>query len=148
MRGTRQPRDGVVGIRAVDPFVTVHPESQLELQAARYGLLADEFQHLEIAIAFRLWQLRRPYLVARNGKQERVGEEEVGIGNAPKKVVAETEAQVEAVEALRSQHGEIARPHLAVVVPGFILDIAREEPQQAANCICRSFSDGRAERQG
>src|SRR2546422_8889061 len=108
MRPTSQPTDGVISIRTVDPFVTVHPETQLELQAARYGLLADEFQHFEIAVAFRIRQLRCSHFVRRHEKQEGIREQKIGIGNSTKKVVTEAEAQVEAIEAVRSQHGEIA----------------------------------------
>ena len=48
----RQPFDRVVSMRTVDPFVTVHPDTQLKLQAASDSQFADEFQSFKIAIAF------------------------------------------------------------------------------------------------
>ena len=87
----RQSLDGVVGVGAVDPLVAVHPDAELELHAAGHGLLADELQHLEVAVALGVRQLRNPHVVARHGQQERIGKEEVAVGDVAKEVVADAE---------------------------------------------------------
>src|SRR5947209_7554630 len=46
-----QSLDGVIRVRAVEPFIAVHPQPELKLHAARHSLLADKLQHREIAIA-------------------------------------------------------------------------------------------------
>ena len=136
-----QTCDRVVGIRAIDPLVAVHPNAQLKLQAARHGLFADEFQHFEIPLAFGVGQLRHPHVVTRHGQQERVGEKEIPVRDIAEKVVADPQRQIEAIEALRRQHGEIGGPHLAVVVPGLVFDLADKEPVQAAHDIGRLLDD-------
>ncbi len=137
--------DGVVGMRAIDPLVAVHPEAELELHAASHRLLADEAEHLEVAIALGIGQLRYPHTVAGNIEQERVGKEKVGVRDAAEKVVADAETQVEAVEALGGQHGEVVRPHFTVVVPGLVFDVAGEETGDASDRIGGAFRNGRGE---
>ncbi len=56
--------------------------------------------------------------------------------------------QVKAIEALGGEHREIARPHLAIVVPGLILDVACKQPGHTANRIRRPFDYYFAGRQG
>ena len=42
MRLTRQSLNGVIGLRTVDPFIPMHPETQLEPHPTRCSLLGDE----------------------------------------------------------------------------------------------------------
>src|SRR2546423_13541625 len=42
--------DRVVRARGIGPLVAVSPDSKLELNAMRYGLAANELQHLEVLI--------------------------------------------------------------------------------------------------
>jgi hypothetical protein len=104
----------------------VHPDAQLELQAARRGLVADEPQHLEIAIALGIGQTLGAHVVTGNRKEERVGEQEIGVRHILQKIVAESETEIEAIETVRGEHGQVARPHLAIVEPRFIFHVARE----------------------
>ena len=78
-------------------------------------------------------RLRRAHVVAGHGEQERIEEEQVGVRHLLEDVVAEPEGKVEPVEALRGQHGEIVRPHLAVVEPGLVERLAGELPHHAAH---------------
>ena len=120
----------------------MHPDAELELHAASHGLLADEAQHLEVAVALRIGQLRDADLVSRNVEQERIGEQEVSVGDAADEVVADAEGEVEAVEALGGQHGQIGGPHLAVVVPGLVFHVAGEESGDAADDVGGLLHDG------
>ena len=100
------------------------------------------FSISQIAVAFGVGQLRDPHVVAGNGEQERIGEQEIGVGDLAEKVVADAEGQVEAVEALRGQHGEVPRPHLAVVVPGLVFHVAGEQPGDAADGVGGALDNG------
>ena len=131
--------DGVVGVGARDPAVAVHPDAQLELHAARHGLLADEAQHLQVAIALGVRQLRHAHVIPGHGKQEWIGKQKVRIGDGGQEVVADAQREIEPVEALRRQHGQVRRPHLAVVVPGLVFDFAGEEARDAADGIGRAL---------
>ena len=144
--------DGVVRMRAVLPLVAVHPEAQLELEAVGGGLLADEAQRFEIAVALGVRQVRGADVVAGHGEEERVGEEEIGVGDRAQEVVADAEAEVEAVEAVLREHGEVVRPHLAVVEPGLVFDLAGEKALDAADGVGgplrRWIAAGRGRRPG
>ncbi len=67
------------------------------------------------------------------GKEERIGEEEVGVGDFAEEIVADAEGEVEAVEAVLGEHGEILGPHVAVVEPGLVFELAAEEAHVAAD---------------
>ena len=110
----------------------MHPQAQLELQAVADGLLADEAQSFEIAIALGVRQVRGADVVAWHGEEEGVGEQKVGVGDSAQEIVADAEAEVEAVEPVFREHGEVMRPHLAVVKPGLVLDLAGEQALHAA----------------
>ena len=147
-----QPFDGVVRMRAVLPFVAMHPNPQLEFQAVGDGLLANEAQHFEVAVALGLWQIRRADVVAGDGEEERVGEEEVGVGDGAQKIVADAEAELKAAETVFRQHGQVTRPHLAVIEPGFVFDLAGEKALHATDnvggTLCGSLRQGRCAGQG
>ena len=113
----------------------MHPDAELELDAAGHGLLADELQHLQVAVALGIGELGDAHVVAGDIEEERVGEQKIGVGHVAQEVVADAEAQVEAVEALGGEHGEVARPHFAVVVPGLVFDVAGEEARDAADGV-------------
>ena len=80
-------------------------------------------------------RLRGADVVAGHGEEEGVGEQEVGVGDGAQEVVADAEAEVEAVEAVFREHGEVMRPHLAVVEPGLVFDLAGEEALDAADGV-------------
>ncbi len=63
MRLGRQAGDPVVGV-GVGPFIGMRPESQVELHATRYSLVADEAQCLQIAIPFGIGQTGCGHVVA------------------------------------------------------------------------------------
>jgi len=134
--------DRVVRIGAVDPLVAVHPQTELELHSTGDGLLADEFEHFQIAVAFRIGQRRSADTIARNVEKEWIGEEQISIRHLADKIVADAKGKVEAIEALARQHRQVARPHLAIVVPGLVFDVAGEEPRNAANGIGRALDNG------
>jgi hypothetical protein len=120
----------------------VGPEAQLEFEAARGGLFADESQHFEIAVAFGIRQAHGPDIVTRDGNQERVGEKEIGFGDGLATVVAQPQGEAETVESLRGQHGEIARPEFAVLEPGLVFHIAAEQAGDAAGGVGGALDDG------
>ena len=92
-----KPLDRVVGFRAVDPLIAVHPDAKLELHAPGHGFRADEFQRFEIAVALRIRQAGGSDMVSGHGQQERVSEEEIRIQDVAEKIVTDPEAQVKAV---------------------------------------------------
>src|SRR6185437_2579879 len=53
----------VIRIRARVPTVAMRPNAQLEIHAARDRLLADEAEHLQVAIAFGVRQLRHAHAI-------------------------------------------------------------------------------------
>ena len=114
----------------------MHPKAELELHAASYGLLGDELQHLEIRVALAVGQLGNAHVVAGNGHQERISEEEICVGDLPDEVVADAQRQIETIEPVRRQHRQILRPHLAIVVPGLVFHVAGEEPGPCCECGC------------
>src|SRR6185369_629878 len=99
----REAGDRIIWIGAVQPFVTVHPETEIELEAARNGLFADELQHFQIPVALGIGQLRNAHFITRHGEEEGICEEEIAVGDILKKIVANPEAEIEAVETLRGQ---------------------------------------------
>ncbi len=142
-----EPLDGGVRVWAGVPFVAVHPQPELELQAARRRLARDEPQHLEVAVALGVGELRHAHVVAGHREQEWIAEDEVCVGDVGEEVVADPQREVEAVEALPGQHREIRGPHLAVVEPGLVFDVAREQARDAADAVGRPFGHWPAHRQ-
>ena len=67
----------VVGVRAVGPAIGVGPEAELEIEAARGRLVADEAEHLEVAVALGVGERHGAHVVAGNANQERIGEIEI-----------------------------------------------------------------------
>ena len=141
MVGGVQSLGGVIRVGAVGPLVGVRPEAQLELEAAHGGLVADESQHFEIAVALGIRQAHGPDIVTRDGNQEGVGEKEIGFGDGLTPVVAQPQGEAETVEPLRGQHGEIARPELPVVEPGLVFHIAAEQAGDATGGVCGPLDD-------
>src|SRR5215831_8322297 len=119
----RETLDAIVRVRTINPFVAVHPHAYLKSQTAGDGLLADELQRFQIAIAFSIRERSRAHLVTRNRNQKRIGKKKVSVGDLAQEVVTETEGKIESIEALGGQHRQIARPHFSIVVPGFVFDI-------------------------
>ena len=104
----------------------MRPDAQLKVQPTERRFLADETQHRQIPLALRVRQRHGAHVVARRRNQKRIGEIKITIAEAARGVVSQPERQVEAVETLRGQFGEIALPKRAVVEPRFVLDIAGE----------------------
>src|SRR4051812_2219871 len=113
-----QPGNRVIRVRAVDPFVAVHPQSELEIDAAGNGLLADIAQHLEIVIALAVRELRNTNVVPGYRHEEGIREQEVRVRDLTNEVITDSECEVESIEALAGQEIEILRPHLAIIEPG------------------------------
>ena len=113
----------------------MRPESQVELQPARDGLLADEFQHLHIPVALGIGKTYGLNVITWNGHQERIGEIKISIGYVVVAVVADTQRQIETAEAVRGERGEIVGPEVAIVEPGFVLHIADEATCAASNGV-------------
>lgn len=114
----------------------------MEFQAVSGGLITDPAQHLEILVAFCIRKLHCAHVVSRNGKQEGIGKVEVSVGDHVRVIVANAEAQREAVESLGGEHGEIRRPHRMIVVPGLVLDITQKASVHRAHRIGGLFYDG------
>ncbi len=131
----REAGDGVVRLRAIEPLVAVHPDAELELQSARDRFLADEAQHLQVVGALRVGELRHAHVESGHGEQEGIGEQEIGVGDVAKEVVADAEAQVEAVEALGREVIQILGPHRAVVEPRLVLGLADEGAHDATDAM-------------
>src|SRR6185437_10135861 len=115
-------------------FVAVHPEAELEVDAVGGALIGDVAEGFEVARGFGIGEIAGadfvPWYI---GKKEGVREEEVGVGDFAEEIVADAEGEMEAVEAVRGEHGEVLGPHLAVVEPGLVLELAAEEAHVAAH---------------
>src|SRR5215472_17563720 len=120
------------------------PNAQLEIDSVVDSLRADELEHLKIAIAFFFRQIDRAHIVTRDGKQKRIGKQEVGVANIIEEVVTNAQVETETVKTLGSQHGKISGPHLAVIEPWLDLDIATKDTSNAANGIEGALGDGLA----
>ena len=96
----------------------------------------------EVRVALGIGQLRNAHVVAGYRHQERIREQEVCVGDLPDEVVADAKRQVEAIEPVRRKHRQILRPHLAIVVPGLVFHVAREETGPTANAIVWLLDQG------
>src|SRR5262249_47642968 len=117
LRFGREPFDRIIRARSTGPLIRVGPDAELKLHPAPRGFAADELEHLEIRIPFPVRQRIRAHVVARNGKQERIREVKVAIGDVVGEIVSETECEVEAIEPMGREHGEVTRPERAIVEP-------------------------------
>src|SRR6185437_3684446 len=72
----------------------------------------------------------------RNLEKKGIAEEQIGVCDLPKEVVANPKGQIESIKSLFSEHCQILRPHLAIVEPRLILDVAREESRYTSHAIC------------
>src|ERR1700722_3075504 len=111
------------------------------------GLLADEAQSFEVAVTLGVPQVYGADVVAGHGEEEGVSEKEVGVGHGAQEIVANAEAEVEASELVLREHGKVMRPHLAVVEPGLVFDLAGEKALDTADGVGRPFR-GRGQAQG
>src|ERR1019366_10387091 len=132
-----QPFNRVICIGTVDPLISVHPQTNTELQPPHHALFADVLQHLQVAVAFLVRQLRYAHVITRYFQQKWISKQEVRIRNLADEVIPDTKSQVKAIESLRSQHVEILRPHGAVVIPWQVFNIAAEQPGQASHLVRR-----------
>ena len=86
-----QTFDRVVDVGAVGPLVGVRPEAKLEVQAAAGGLVADEAQHLQVAVALGIGQFGSADVVARHRDEEGVGKVKIRVAQVRREVVAQTQ---------------------------------------------------------
>ena len=100
VRLVREALDKVSGVGTPGELVSVHPDAKLELEPAGDSLVADEAQHLEVAVALRVRQVRDAHVVAGHVDEERIEEQQVAVGDLLQEVVAEAEGQMEPVEAV------------------------------------------------
>src|SRR5260370_16111214 len=105
----------------------------MKVQCASGGLRADKSQHRQIAVPLRIGELRHADVVTWNPKQKGIGEKKVRVGNAGQEIVSDSEGEVEPVEAVRGQHGEVRRPHLASVKARLVLAVAWGEARDATH---------------
>src|SRR5262249_13323396 len=115
--GVGESLDRVVDAQIPGPLVAVGPEAELEMEPARRGGVADEAEGLQVPGPLLVRQAGGPDVIAGGRDQERIGEVEVRVADLAEEVVADPEGQMEAVEALRGEHGEIPLPERAVVEP-------------------------------
>ena len=99
MRFGSQALNDVPGLRTVRQLITMHPDAKLEGQAASDGLLADEAQHREVALALAVGEVGHAYRISGNVDQEGIQEQEVAVGDVLQEVVAEAEGEMQPVEA-------------------------------------------------
>jgi hypothetical protein len=130
----------------------VGPQTQLEIDAAFHGGGADELQEVEITRPFNVCQQVRfaakrrshgdLHVVAGNIQQKRICEVKIRVANLSDEIVANPEAQIEAIKTMGREHGQIIAPCAAIVVPGLVLHFAHEGAQHAANAVGGLLHDG------
>src|SRR3984957_4051954 len=103
------------------------------------GPLADEGQSFEVAATLGVRQVSGTDVVAGQGEEEGGREYEKGLGHGAQEIVANAEAEVEASELVLREHGKVMRPHLAVVEPGLVFDLAGEKALDTADGVGRPF---------
>ena len=130
-----QARDVVVGLRAIGPLIGQRPEAELELQPARGCLRHDKAQHLHVALAFARSERHDIHFVSGNGHQVRERIMEVVAGHTFRKVIAEAESKVEAVEPAGHQAIQVTAPEIFAVIPALVFDVATEGARRAAYLI-------------
>ena len=77
--------------------------------------------------------VHRADVVAWHGEKERIGKQKIGVGDLAQEIVTNTEAEIEAVELIFREHGEVMWPHVTIVKPGFVFDLAGEKALDAAD---------------
>src|SRR5262249_7465835 len=95
--------DAVISNR-IGPFISMRPQSKVELNSPLGGLIADEAQRLQIAFTLGIGYAGRGHVVSGYFQQERIGQVEVRIRDVARAVVTDTESQIKAVESVRRKH--------------------------------------------
>ena len=152
----RHAGDRVADVGAVQHLVGVVPQTQLEPQAAELGLVADEAQRRQVLVALLVRHAPGADVVAGDVQQEGVGEAEVVVDRVRvvRVVVLHPEGELQPVDAVGRQLGEVLLPELAVVEPGHVLDVADEAAGDAAHgrggtlTACRHLAQGSQGRVG
>src|SRR5215469_13474858 len=67
---------------------------------------------------------------------------EIVAGNAPRKIISQTEHQGESIETLSCECGQILSPEGLVVIPGLVLHVAHESARDAPHLIGGLLLDG------
>src|SRR6185503_12561340 len=133
----RQTGDVMGGIGAIRPLISMGPQAELEIQAPRHGLTRDELQHFEIFLTLALGQRHGAHVITWYRDQIGIGEMKIVVGHAARKIIGDAQRKIEPVEPARNQHVEIAKPELAAVEPGLVLDLAAEGARHAADAVGR-----------
>ncbi len=136
-----EPLDRVSRIGALEPLVPVRPQPDLEVQPTGDSLLGGEPQHLQVALALLVRELRDPNTGAGHVHEERIREVEVPVGHVPGEVVPEPDHEVDAVEALRHHHRQVATPEALVVEPGLVVLLTGEEAGDASHRVGGPLDD-------
>ncbi len=118
------------------------------MQPPAARLDGHEAQRVQVPLPLLVRHAPGADVVPGDGQQEGVGEVEVGVAHAPGEVVPDPQGQVEAVEALPREHGQVAPPGLAVVEEGEVLHVAGEGAQDAPHPVGRASLQGGAGLQG
>ena len=140
--------DVVVRLGAVGPAIGMSPQSELEIQAAGRGFVADVPEHLKVPVALLVGQVGGADPVPRHRDQERVGKIEIRVAQAVGGIIAQPEREIETIEAMRRQQRQITSPKFPVIEPPTILKIAGEHPHHAAHRIGRMLDDRPGRTQG
>ena len=120
-----QSLDDVVCVGTVDPLVGVCPERKLELKSATPRFGRNVFQRFEVAVPLLIGETGNTDAVTGDVDEEGIRKVEVGVVDISRKIVAETEGQAEAVEALGDEVRQVAFPKAPVVMEGTNLFAAR-----------------------
>ena len=78
-------------------------------------------------------------LVALHVHQERVGEVEVAVADLAREIVPDPKGEIEAIEALGGEGGQVSAPEIAIVVPGLVLHVGDEEACDTAHRVGGGF---------
>ncbi len=99
--------------------------------------VADEAQHGQIAVPLVIRQSGDAHVIARDRDKEGIGEMEIRVAQVRREIVAQSQRQGEAVEALGDEHGQVLGPERLVAVPALILHVTGKDAQDAANLVGR-----------
>src|SRR5262249_45182549 len=91
-------------------------------------------------VAFGIRELRDADVVSFDAKEERVGEKKVGVGNLAQEIVTNAKGEMEPVEALGCEIGQITRPHVAILEPRLVFHVAGKQAGDGARTVGGLFS--------
>jgi hypothetical protein len=135
----RDALDRPLPLDAVVELDALRPEAHEELDAAPGRLVAGVAQRVEVGPPLLVRQSRDAHAEVGQLDQERVGEQQVVLGDAGVVAVLDTDAerQLQPVDPVRRQLGQVVVPEPAVEVPGRVLDLAHVGAEHAADPVRR-----------